>query len=245
MGRLSPQGAMMMWDAPHVGVALPKGRPGRAIALNAADDPVEVQTYWTPDPRKGGGPDDDQDAALLARLRLANVTHEPVVVVPPTPRPLDDGEEVEPTYYDWIQAEFVPASQRPDLRLSVRPSRLPHMTLTKVLEVSDQPELAASPDEDGLEAGAEEGYGPLEQFRVEELLAGDLVLVDEDQALWAVVESSEEDLVEEGVYCVDWRTDDGEPGSLSLVAGEMVAARHPVEPGHGEALLSGPGEEDL
>ena len=52
LGRLSPQGAVMMWDAGHIGVSLPKRIPGRATAMGGEDRPVEVQTYWTPDPRK-------------------------------------------------------------------------------------------------------------------------------------------------------------------------------------------------
>ena len=35
LGRISPQGAQMMWGAPHVGVAVPRGVPGRATGVNA------------------------------------------------------------------------------------------------------------------------------------------------------------------------------------------------------------------
>ncbi|MFX8895333.1 hypothetical protein ABTM96_19570, partial [Acinetobacter baumannii] len=52
LGRLSPQGAMMMWDSPAIGVALPRNKRGRGVTLSAESLPVEVQTFYTPDPAK-------------------------------------------------------------------------------------------------------------------------------------------------------------------------------------------------
>jgi S-DNA-T family DNA segregation ATPase FtsK/SpoIIIE len=49
MGRLSPQGAMMMWENPAVGVSLPRARTGRATATHEDGKPVEVQCYRFPD----------------------------------------------------------------------------------------------------------------------------------------------------------------------------------------------------
>ncbi len=34
LGRLSPQGAMMMFEAPYIGVSVPRGVPGRGTAVD-------------------------------------------------------------------------------------------------------------------------------------------------------------------------------------------------------------------
>ena len=39
LGRLSPQGAMMMWDSPAIGVALPRNKRGRGVTLSAESLP--------------------------------------------------------------------------------------------------------------------------------------------------------------------------------------------------------------
>lgn len=67
--------------AAHIGVATPK-IPGRATAMGADDRPVEVQTFWTPDPRRTAPGSDD--AVLLARLRAdCAVKHPPLAMLPP------------------------------------------------------------------------------------------------------------------------------------------------------------------
>ena len=63
MGRLSPQGAMMMWENPAVGVSLPRGKRGRGTAIDDDNRPVEVQDYLTPKP--GEAPPGSEDAARL------------------------------------------------------------------------------------------------------------------------------------------------------------------------------------
>jgi hypothetical protein len=81
-----------------------------------------------------------------------------------------------------------------------------------------------------VEVGAD-GYGPREELAVEELQAGDLVLVEESTQQWAVVEVAEPDILDEGCICVDWRSDDDDLGSLSLPEQSPVTARHPAEAG--------------
>lgn len=74
LGRLSPQGAKMMWDAAYIGVAVPLGKPGRGTAVDDADRPGEIQAYWTPDPRRLRA-EDVEDRAILDRLHRDNQTH--------------------------------------------------------------------------------------------------------------------------------------------------------------------------
>lgn len=80
MGRLSPQGAMMMWENPAVGVSLPRSCTGRATATHEDGKPVEVQCYHFPDlhPEEGGA-----EAQLLEAIRPAKVRWPRLVIVPP------------------------------------------------------------------------------------------------------------------------------------------------------------------
>lgn len=113
MGRLSPQGAMMMWDSPTIGTTIPRGCRGRATTINDNNRAVEIQTYRTPDPRKvvpGSA-----EAELLGRLRPATARHERLLIVPPDLELDDDGAEYEATYTDWATAQWVLARDRPDL----------------------------------------------------------------------------------------------------------------------------------
>lgn len=52
MGRLSPQGAMMMWQDPSTSTTVPRACRGRATTINDENRAVEIQTYFVPDPRK-------------------------------------------------------------------------------------------------------------------------------------------------------------------------------------------------
>lgn len=117
MGRLSPQGAMMMWESPVVGVSIPRGCRGRATTVNDANRAVEIQTYRTPDPRKAV--DGSDEAELLEQLRPTEARHERLLIVDPwddvTDRDLDTGEIIDPTYREYAGARWVLARDRPDL----------------------------------------------------------------------------------------------------------------------------------
>jgi hypothetical protein len=217
---------MMMWEAAHIGVAVPKNFPGRATVAGVDGDPVEAQTFWTPDPRRVRKP---EDQAILDALRPGVLAHEAMVLVPPVVDDLDgDGVSRPLTYYDWIDADFVPAATRPDLVTGTGASSRSWDTA---------PADAADPsDVDELDAGAQEqehdsgdGYDQPELVRVEALLPGALILVE--AGVWAVVEACEPDIVEDGNWCVDWRDDDGQVGSLSLADSDTVTARFPLEIG--------------
>jgi hypothetical protein len=382
LGPLSPEGARMMWDAHHIGVALPRDVPGRATGVGAAGRPTEVQTYWTPDPRRVQA-QDVEDQQLLAQLRPGTVSHPRLVVVPPSAGAEDD----KPGYWQYAEAALVQLAERPDLdprlraqaSLNRRPehgptgeaaaqavpeapgpaiavdprleaeveaalavgggsraggseeeaagrgagldpeeqellvaaaelvvtsqfgstsmlqrklrvgfakaSRLMEMledrdvvgpvSGSRAREVLIRPENLATtlttirgdepaqepaavqdrvPDEAGQEdvvAGAElddtelddagqdgdsvedeeedEQYGPREDIRVEEILPGDLVLLDEQQQTWAAVEDIAQDLLDEAYWCLDWRTGTDEQGSSSIEGGELLTVRHPLE----------------
>ena len=79
MGRLSPQGAMMMWENPAVGVSLPRACTGRATATHEDGKPVEVQCYRFPDMHAAPGSQEQQllEALRPSRGSLAAAAHRP------------------------------------------------------------------------------------------------------------------------------------------------------------------------
>lgn len=107
-GRLSPQGAMMMWQDPSIGTTVPRGCRGRATTINDANHPVEIQVFYTPDPRKARRSDDLEH---LAALRPQLTQHERYLIMPAKPNP--DGGDV--TYWGVAGADWVLASEHVEL----------------------------------------------------------------------------------------------------------------------------------
>lgn len=50
LGKLSPEGALMMWNDARTGTGIDMTVRGRATATTSTGEPEEVQTWWTPDP---------------------------------------------------------------------------------------------------------------------------------------------------------------------------------------------------
>lgn len=116
MGRLSPQGAMMMWQDPVTGTTIPRGCRGRATTINDANRAIEIQAYRVPDPRKAERTEDRDDLERLEQLRPTSGRHERLLIVPPEDESdLDSGEPVRPTYREYAAAAWVRATDRPDL----------------------------------------------------------------------------------------------------------------------------------
>ena len=119
MGRLSPQGAMMMWENPAVGVALPRSCTGRATATHEDGKPVEVQCYRFPDLHPQAGSEEER---LLEQIRPDEERWPRLVIVPPDPptdadgnRLMDSNGPVPLTFRDYAQARWDLAENRPDL----------------------------------------------------------------------------------------------------------------------------------
>jgi hypothetical protein len=102
----------MMWGNQVTGVTLPRGKVGRAIGTNNVGIPVEMQCYRVPDPKDAlpGRP----EGVLLQKLRPRETRHERLLIVPPETH-WKGGEPVGPTFSDYAAAEWVKASDRPDL----------------------------------------------------------------------------------------------------------------------------------
>jgi len=248
-GRLSPQGAMMMWENAFTGVSLPRLVPGRAMGTNAAGDPVEIQTYRFPSFETVPGSDEHQ---LLARLRPTQTLHPRLLIVPPED---DKSREEDPVFRDYALAEWVLATDRPDLDplqrtllagLDGRELSSPLASLGLLGDkIPPRPRLEL-PWSDALpdvvdDAGSREwgtavayddydGYSEPTACSPLSLGVGDLIEADSGSGLWVVVdEAPVDDPLEPGAVAVSWRGDADECGSLSLPIDTDISVRRPLE----------------
>ena len=244
MGRLSPQGAMMMWESAVVGVTLPRGCTGRATATHDDGRPVEVQCYRFPDIYASEG---SEEWELLQALRPARSRHSRLVIVPPEVG--DDGEQ--PTFRAYARAEWDTAENRPDLDPLARQGSEDELsgrelssTLTSLglghgprpaaprWDLADRSADAETGSEYQLveESDEYEGYLAPTGCSPRDLMIGDLIEVDEGSGVWVVVDEAPEDDVEDpGMIAVSWRGDGDESGSVSLSDDVLVDVRRPEE----------------
>jgi len=237
LGGLSPQGAMMMWEAAYIGVSIPRGVPGRGTAVDDDERPVEVQGYWTPDPRRAEKKANAEDLAVLERLRPEEPAHRPLKVSLADELLYDldadpGKDDPAPNWWAAIQeAQLVPAL---DFELSPKASTW-ELTkrLTGTTPVVEASAELADDDPETIDGG--DGADELdEDFDVEQdvparrVRPGDRLLVEPALDLWAVVEFAEPDIDDEDLVCIDWRGDTDEAGSTSLPISELVSIRRPL-----------------
>lgn len=106
-GRLSREGAMMMWQDQVTGTTIPRNCRGRATTINDLNRAIEIQCYRVPDPRKAERANALDDLQRLADLRPSSGLHERLLIVPP------ENEEI--GYSAFARADWVTAAARPDL----------------------------------------------------------------------------------------------------------------------------------
>lgn len=237
LGRLSPEGARMMWGAPYIGTSVPRKIPGRGIAMDADGDPVESQSYWTPDPRRALRDRKEGDLDILRSLLPAKVTHPRFDIL------IDDedaatwiDENGKSTYTAWaaiVEAHFRTSADADEI---IDLDAIPD---DQEMGWEDAEDEEASPvprsdrhlrlvtDDDDEE---DDGYEAATTTSSDRLQEGDLVLLDDE---WVVVESAIADLEDEGMISISWRTDDDDAGEIALDADETLtmrrAAEHPDE----------------
>lgn len=220
LGRLSPEGARMMWGAHHIGVAVPRGCPGRGTAVGFDGGAVEMQAYWTPDPTKADG----EDRELLEAMRPTNNRWPRRVVVPPEMVD-DDGNEVElqGSYRLFQEASLALLSDHPELeRAALDTDRRTGASVA----FSTASTLAVDDDLDVIDRD----YADPEPVRVADLQPGQMVLIDEASDTWGVVETVEKDQLESDHAAVCWRSDDGTDfGVLSLEVDGAIPTRVQLE----------------
>jgi len=259
MGRLSPQGAMMMWEHPAVGVSLPRACTGRATATHDDGKPVEVQCYRFPDMDAEDG---SEEHRLLESIRPAQDRWPRLVIVPPeAEEDLDGKGPIPPTFRDYARATWDLAENRPDLDPLSRdeseeavdgrelsstmaslgisttdhrgPCSRPHLRIVEAAggggAVDDTDSAYASRPDQG-ELDEYVGYAPPVICAARDLVVGDLIQVEEDGGVWVVVdEAPEEDIVAPGMTAVSWRGDGDESGSISLSDDITINVRRPEE----------------
>lgn len=253
MGPLSPQGAEMMWGNQVTGVALPRGKVGRAIGINKNGLPVEMQAYRVPDPKESV--EGTEEYELLQKLRPAESGHERLVIVPPE-IDWEAEEPVELRFHDYAEAEWAKASERPDLDpLTWEQDAALHdgRSLSSAMALfgldGEKPlgpgvrSIAAAgsgggdaADDGSTSSGYEaddiyvEGYDQPVSVLVSTLAPGHLVCVDSEIDAWAVVEEEPvEDISDPESLVIAWRDDQDNSGELSLPVGSFVQARRPSE----------------
>ncbi|MGP9695682.1 FtsK/SpoIIIE domain-containing protein [Brachybacterium sp. AOP25-B2-12] len=238
LGRLSPQGAQMVWEAAYIGTSVPRKIPGRGTASGPDGQPVEAQAYWTPDPRKVSRTRKADDIAILEGLYPATTTHRRFVYE------IEDSDS--PT---WLDADdksslYTPWAAITQARRVPTPDAEQHLTLEELLdelssardraqggagddEHEDREErplriVRDEPDEDELA----DDYGLVQSVCADRLRPGDLVNVDDD---WVVVEEAVPDVEEDGMISIAWRSDDDDAGELAVQLDEMLEVRRMTE----------------
>ena len=249
MGRLSPQGAMMMWENPAVGVTLPRACTGRATATHDDGKPVEVQCYRFPDMR--ADPDSDQ-ARLLDQIRPQQSRWPRLVIVPPQP---DPETEAPPVFRDYAGADWALAEHRPDLDVlsgsgpglgaagRELSSTLAVLGLSGFTGTGHGQAIPAvpmpvgltdseEPDEPQPEGDEYADYGPPVSGAPRDVAVGDLIEPEEGSGVWVVVdEEPEDDPLAPGLVLLSWRGDGDEAGTVSVPDDVLMPVRHPLELG--------------
>lgn len=237
VGRLSLQGAQMMWEDPTVGVTLPRGKRGRAVAVNAAGNPVELQCFRMPDPKQPW-PEDSEEAELLAAVRPPEAHHPRLVIDLPVETLDSSGDEpmvVKPVFADYQDAPWALASDRPDLDPLHRApdDAFDGRDLGSTLGVlgllpgqnadRSRPRLRLVPENPVSSAPVTDDYGPETWTSPADVAIGDLVEVGDGR--WAVVEETPLDDLDTSNVAINWRDDDDERGVLLIPADDTVSTR--------------------
>ena len=244
-GRLSPDGAQMMFDSQHIGVAIPLNVRGRGTMTGMDDRPREVQFLYTPDPRRARTP---EDLALLDALR-PSTTRWPrkVIELPPAAEVAEalDGKKTSVEWEQVLRSFLVPfdttatqgdADVPPALiggdgaarRGADRVDRRAHQRD----DGNDVGERDDVDDQGGEDEGGDEvyeGYDEPTLVRVETVEVGDLIRLHE-RGPWVCVE-----LVDQigpaygGQVQLDWRDDDDNAGEQLISTGELAEVRRPLD----------------
>lgn len=236
MGRLSPQGAMMMYQDPNIGTTVPRGRRGRATTIDENNRPVETQTYFVPDPRKANRRGDQSQLDILEGLMPDEMMrrHGRLIIVPPSD---DDIDKAGSDYTAWCTADWVPAEARPDLdpvtntavdaqqaREMASPMAMFGIPSTTARPASDTVDIDDLDDVLNTTQDTDDGYGLNVDADPLGLSIGDLVELE--PGYWVTVdEEPEEDPLDPSLVLLCWRDDEDNTGATGITLGERVTSR--------------------
>ena len=219
-GRLSPDGAQMMFDSQHIGVAIPANVRGRGTMIGVDDRPGEVQFLYTPDPRKARSP---EDLALLEALRPVTTTWpRQAIQLPDVSEFAEELAEGKKTSLEWeqvLRGRFIPwkvdlEHPEPDFRAVADPDR----------GFVDDPSDRQDPTDDEYEP-TDDGYQRPTVTHAGAVEVGDLITVQDGQAWVCVADVSE---LDDGYMQFRWRNDDDDTGDLLTSAEEILEVRKPA-----------------
>lgn len=236
-GRLSPDGAQMMFDSQHVGVAIPLNVRGRGTMTGMDDRPREVQFLYTPDPRRARTP---EDVALLDALRPSTTRWPRKMIELPPAAEVAEALDGKKTSVEWEQllrsslVPFDPAAARDDTDIPLATAArgdgdtAARRGPDRADRRADQRDDGDVDDQGGEDEGDDEvyeGYDEPTLVRVETVEVGDLIRLHE-RGPWVCVE-----LVDQigpaygGQVQLDWRDDDDNAGEQLIRTGELAEVR--------------------
>lgn len=220
-GRLSPDGAEMMFDSVHIGVTIPQNVRGRGTMIGTDDRPREVQFLYTPDPRKACSP---EDLALLEALRPPATTWPRLAVELPDlaefSGELAEGKKTSLEWEQVLRGRFIPWNadlQRPEPDLRAAGDQAGG--------VVDGPSEGGEDTDPDWGDSTDDGYDRPTVTRARAIDVGDLITVGEDQT-WVCV--ADVTVLDDGTVQLDWRDDDDRAGELITSAAEVVDVRKPT-----------------
>lgn len=223
LGRLSPDGAQMMWGTAGIGTGTPRHIKGRGFSTTIDDRIVETQFFFTPNPDRGH-PTYDNDRVNAVRPKETRWAVKHIEDLEPVDL---DGEEVTLNYLDYISARILdgpPAYKTPALKVEINSTQPATEEQPAPTENHDNHD-----DQDYYDVDTEEdededaGYGPITTASLEDLAPGDRFEPEPGTDEWAVVE--EIDIDADGIV-IDYRLlEDGSPETGFYDASTLVSAR--------------------
>ena len=219
-GRLSADGAEMMFGSAHVGVNIPLNVRGRGTIIGGDDQPREVQFFYTPDPRR---PRHDADRALLASLRPTETRWPALALELPDPESfadeLPEGKKISLEWEQLLRARFEPTNLIDDTAASEPPAVEGAGT--------DHVETAADGDVD-LGDDLDSTYLGPSMVPAGMVSTGDLLNLDDAHGWVAITDlARDNDAAGHGEVQLEWRDDNGAVGGLIIGRSELLEIRRP------------------
>lgn len=237
LGKLSPEGAKMMWQSFVTGTTVPVNAKGRGMARNKLGTPVELQTYWTPDPEQTD-PENPAEWAFETDLQLVENLR-PRVDLWPTKRIIDPDDSPEFDDNGKLIKNGADFDDYMDARIA-KASIADAMPVRKMAGVFESPaakqleQIQIEAEEPDEQLQPFEGYAEPSTTSIEELLDGngylqtEGALVEVEEGVWGVLEFAGYDDAEDGYVELSYRDyDSGEPGTISLPSDDRIDMRLP------------------
>ena len=225
LGRLSRDGAMMMWEGQWMeATTVPstiRGR-GSAPAVDNPDIPAEVQTFWTPDPRRASSP---EDRALLKMLRPNRSKHPKLQInLPPELATVPDSNG---QLQIWAAIQASTLTEVDTSHDDTGPLSREELEAVGAQQKASAVDLLRAQEEERTSESVDSRFGPVQEIRAVKVQAGMLLAIESGQD-WAEVEMVQVDVALDDYTYIDWASSAGGYESTSLPDDEMVQVRLPL-----------------